>query len=234
MRRSSIENALFWIHECHIDGLRLDMRHAIYDFPSHHMPAGLSERVRAVQPDRRVLLNAEDPGNATWLVSEPARGSYELDAVWSEDFYHSLVRLLTGESAAYYCDFAARASKLATLGKLGRLFTGQHSRYYGGPRGSSPGNVQSSRLICYVENHDQVGNRPFGKRLNCRIAAASYRAAVSLLLCLPFTPLLFIGQEWGASTRFFFADQEEALGRRVAEGRERFFRWFAQFQAMKP
>jgi len=153
-----------------------------------------------------------------------------LDAVWADDFHHQVRRGLAGDREGYFRDFTGSVEDLSTTLRLGWFFRGQHSEHHGGPRGSDPEGLAPRQFVICIQNHDQVGNRAFGERLHQQIEPAAYRAATALLLCAPETPLLFMGQEWAASSPFlFFTDHNTELGRQVTEGRRREFKAFAAF-----
>jgi maltooligosyltrehalose trehalohydrolase len=227
-----IENALHWVHEYHIDGLRLDATHAMADESSPHFLAELAAKVRASLPSgRSVLIVAEDDRNEARLVRPVASGGDGLDAVWSDDFHHQTRVLLAGDNRGYYQDFRPAVGDLVEIIEKGWLYAGRYSAYRERPWGTDPRGIPPQRFVHCIQNHDQVGNRAFGERLNHQADPAAYRAASALLLCSPSTPLLFMGQEWGASTPFlYFTDHPEELGRRVTEGRRREFRRFQAFQ----
>jgi maltooligosyltrehalose trehalohydrolase len=226
-----IENACHWIHEYHLDGLRLDATHALVDRSSRHFLAELGERVRAsAAPGRGTALIAEDDRNLARIVKPLCEGGYGMDAVWSDDFHHQVRRLLAGDHEGYYADYEDRVEDLTRILSQGWLFTGQRSSYFKGPRGTPTEGLGAERFIFFLQNHDQIGNRAFGERLNRQIDAAAFRAASVLLLTAPQTPLLFMGQEWGAATPFlYFTDHEAELGRKVTEGRRREFAAFSSF-----
>jgi len=222
-----IENALHWIHEYHVDGLRLDATHALIDERPVHFLAELRERVAAAAP-RPVILIAEDERNLA-AIAEPAPRGYGLDAVWADDFHHQMRVALTGDRDGYFANFSGRADDLAATIRQGWFYVGQPAAVTGRPRGSDPSRLSPSQFIVCLQNHDQVGNRAFGDRLHHGIGVDAFRAASALLLLLPQTPLLFMGQEWAASSPFlYFTDHEPALGRLVTEGRRQ---EFAAFQA---
>jgi maltooligosyltrehalose trehalohydrolase len=224
-----VENATRWLREYHLDGLRLDATHALVDDSPRHFLLELQERVRAAV-GRPVLLIAEDHRNLRTIVEPAAAGGWGLDAVWADDFHHELRRCLAGDHEGYFRDFSGSLPDLAATLQDGWFFKGQHSEHFGCARGTDPSGIGSRRFVFFLQNHDQVGNRALGERLNHQIDAACFRAATVLLLCAPETPLLFMGQEWAAPEPFlFFTDHEPALGRLVTEGRRREFRGFAAF-----
>lgn len=230
VRAFFIENALHWIHEYHFDGLRLDATHALKDEGPRHLLAELSFAVHQSIKDRRVLLIAEDHRNLATLLKPENEGGWGLDAVWADDFHHQVRRLLAGDHEGYYRDYAGTVADLAETINKGWFYTGQHSINWNEPRGTDPDGIPPRRFVYCLQNHDQIGNRALGERLNHQIDLAAYRAATALLLCCPETPLLFMGQEWAASSPFlFFTDHHERLGRRVTEGRRNEFKNFSAF-----
>ena len=225
-----IENALHWLFEYHIDGFRFDATHAIVDDSRTHLLAELAARIRSAVTERTILLVAEDDRNLAAIVRPPGEGGWGLDAVWADDFHHQVHRGATGERDGYYRDYSGALADLATTMRHGWFFTGQPSTHAGRPRGTDPAGVPLERMVICLQNHDQVGNRPFGDRLHHLIDAARYRALTALLLFAPETPLLFMGQEWAADTPFqYFTDHRQDLGRLVTEGRHAEFSRFDAF-----
>jgi maltooligosyltrehalose trehalohydrolase len=230
VREFFIENARHWVHEYHIDGLRLDATHAIADDSSRHFLAELTTRVRESASGRRVLVVAEDHRNLNWMLKAEDDGGWNVDAVWADAFHHQCRRLLAGDSEGYYRDYSGRTDDLATTIRQGWFYTGQFSAHLGERRGTDPTGIAANRFVICLQNHDQIGNRALGARLHDQIDLAAYRAASVLLLMAPETPLLFMGQEWAASTPFlYFTDHHPELGRLVTEGRREEFRHFAAF-----
>lgn len=221
VRAFLLENAEHWLAEYHIDALRLDAIDALRDASPRHFLAELSARVATLSGPTRYLF-AEDDRNLSLVLQPPSAGGYGLDGVWTDDFHHLLRRLLTGEHCGSLSDFPATTAALAKTINDGWWYQGQMLPSSGLPRGSDARALPPQRLIYFLQNHDQVGNRPHGERLHQTVGTALFRAASALLLFLPQTPLLFMGQEWAASTPFyFFTDHEPELGRRVREGRWR-------------
>src|SRR5690606_31763313 len=223
-----IENALHWIHEYHIDGLRLDATHAILDDSEPHILAELADRVHSV-PGRRRLLIAEDDRNERRLLLPRADGGYELDAVWADDLHHHLRRATAGDDEGYFSNYTGTAADIAaTLGQ-GWWRTGESDHDELG--GTSAEGLEPKRFVHCIQNHDQVGNRAMGERLNHDVEPNVYRALSALLLLTPSTPLLWMGQEWAASTPFlYFTDHPTELGRLVTEGRRKEFEGFSAFR----
>ncbi len=224
-------NVCYWAHEYHIDGLRLDATHAILDDSPTHILAELATRVHESLPDdRHFLLIAENELNDPVLVRPAQQGGLGLDGVWADDFHHQMRVSLAGDRDGYYIDYEGTAPDIAATLEHGWFYTGQYSKLMEGPRGAPADDVPLPCFVQCIQNHDQVGNRAFGGRLNHEAAPAAYRAASVLLLCSPSTPLLFMGQEWAASSPFlYFTDHNPELGRLVTEGRRSEFAAFASF-----
>lgn len=229
VRAFFIENARHWIHEYRIDGLRLDATHAMVDESPRHFTAQLAAEVRAGAPDRDVLVIAEDGRNWAHMVKPEPEG-WGLDGLWSDDFHHSLRRLLAGDSDGYFRHLLGTTAELAAILEQGWRF-GPAFEYGARDTRTDPAGVPAARVVVAAQNHDQVGNRPFGERLHHQIEPAAWRAASALLLLTPQTPLLFMGQEWAASAPFhFFTDHAEPLGGQVSRGRIAEFAHFESFQ----
>ena len=228
VRRFIIDNAAHWIREYHVDGLRLDATHALAGDASAPFMRELAETVRgaAVRP---ILVYAEDHRNLDRIVLDRPDG-WNFDGLWADDFHHVVRRLVAGDEHGYYEDFEGTSAELARTIRQGWLFTGEPSRHLRAPRGTDASAVPMDRSVVCIQNHDQIGNRAFGERLHHQMDAATWRAVSVLLLTVPMTPLLFMGQEWAAGTPFlFFTDLEPDLGRLVTEGRRREFRDFPEF-----
>jgi len=230
VREFFIENALHWLHEYHLDGLRLDATHALHDESSPHFLEVLTRRVHEEFPGRWVPLIAEDHRNLDTMIRPRWAGGWDLDGVWADDFHHQMRRFLAGDHEGYYRDYQGTADEIATTINQGWFYTGQQSIHLDEPRGTDPVGIEPRRFVVCLQNHDQVGNRAFGDRLHQGIELPAYRAATALFLMLPQTPLLFMGQEWGATSPFqYFTDHDEDLGKIVTEGRRREFRHFLAF-----
>ncbi|GAA4235532.1 malto-oligosyltrehalose trehalohydrolase [Actinomadura meridiana] len=233
VRAFVVDNALMWLRDYHVDGLRLDAVHAITDHGAVHILEELARAVAGLSAHlgRELFLIAESDLNDPRLVTSREAGGYGLDAQWSDDFHHALHAALTGERQGYYCDFGS----LETLKKaLTNVFVhdGTMSKYRGRHHGR-PVDVRRTpahRFLGFLQNHDQVGNRASGDRIGAvlkasGIAPSMLRVGAALLLLAPFTPMLFMGEEWGASTPWcYFTDhQDPDLARAVSEGRRREF-----------
>jgi maltooligosyltrehalose trehalohydrolase len=196
-----------------------------------HLLEKLSTAVGALskQLGKPLLLIAESDLNDPRLVHSASRGGYGLDAHWADDFHHALHRYFTGETDGYYADFNGLRDVAAAL-RDGYVYQGQYSAHRGRGHGRPPAGVEPHQLIVSAQNHDQIGNRAQGERLSSLLEMGALKAVAALTLLSPFVPLLFQGEEWGASTPFlYFTDHQDAeLGRRVAEGRSKefsAFRW---------
>jgi len=230
VRAFFIDNALHWIFEYHVDGLRLDATHALFDDRPRPFLAECAAAVRDTVAGREMLLIAEDRRNLADIIRQPAAGGWGFDAVWADDFHHQLRRHLAGDNEGYYRDYSGSIRDLATTLRRGWFYCGEHSVHCGGPRGSDPAGLAPRQFVICTQNHDQVGNRALGDRLHHQIDLAAYRAATVLFLCAPETPLLFMGQEWAASAPFlYFTDHLPALGQLVTEGRRTEFATFSSF-----
>jgi maltooligosyltrehalose trehalohydrolase len=187
-----------------------------------------AQRARA---GRGPLLIAEDHRNLAAMLRSESDGGFGLDAVWADDFHHQVRRALAGDHEGYYADYSGSMADLCATLRRGWFFRGQPSPTSGGSRGTDPAGLSPRRFVICLQNHDQVGNRAFGDRLHHAIDLPSYRAASTLLLCAPETPLLFMGQEWAATTPFlFFTDHKPEIGKMVTRGRRHEFAQFSAFR----
>jgi maltooligosyltrehalose trehalohydrolase len=220
VRRFFLQNAAQWIDEYHVDGLRLDATHAVRDASPRHVMA----EVAAVLAARGAYAIAEDDRNEATVISAAGPGAWGFDAMWSDDHHHSVRVALTGATESYFGSFRGSARELVDLLLDGVLYHGQFFPHWGRIRGTPCGHLPPERLVVCLSNHDQVGNRALGDRLSDSATPEAYRAA-SVLLCLsPYTPLLFMGQEWSAGTPFlYFSDQPAPVGPTIAAGRRREF-----------
>jgi maltooligosyltrehalose trehalohydrolase len=223
LRGLVLDNARYWLREFGFDGLRLDATHAILDTSPKHILSELSELAHELLP--RQILIAEDERNRAELVT-----LFGLDALWADDFHHQLRVTLTGERTGYYADYEPSVQGVADVINRGWLFTGQRSAVSGLARGTNADALPAAAFVYCIQNHDQIGNRARGERLSTLLSAEAFRAASMLLLFLPMTPLLFMGQEWAATTPFlYFTDHDPELGAQVREGRRREFAAFPEF-----
>nr|WP_063792266.1 malto-oligosyltrehalose trehalohydrolase [Nonomuraea pusilla] len=225
VRRYFIDNAMQWLRDYHIDGLRLDAVHALHDKRATHLLAELSEEVDALACTlgRPLTLIAESDLNDPRMVRPLEAGGLGMTAQWNDDVHHALHCAVSGESHGYYADFAGLPA-LAKVLTSGVLHDGSYSSFRERGHGRPYTGVPGHRLVACLQNHDQIGNRPGGDRL----PAAALRIGAGLLLTSPFTPMLFMGEEWAAGTPFlFFSDHVEAhLRDSEGDRREREFEGF--------
>ena len=209
-----IENAVMWCRDYHFDGLRLDAVHAIVDTSAVHF----LEELRARVPSDRFVI-AESDLNDPRLVEDVERGGYGLDAQWSDDFHHALHAVLTGERSGYYRDFGS-LEQLATALRRSYVYAGDRSEHRGRRHGR-PHRLPGDRFLAYSQNHDQVGNRATGERLAALTSFPRLKMAAALVLCSPFVPMLFMGEEWAVSTPFLFfsSHTDPALAEATTRGR---------------
>lgn len=235
VRAMFIDNALHWLREYHIDGLRLDATHALIDDGPRHFLAELSEAVEQMDGPRRFLI-AEDPRNVNRVLKPRSEGGYGIDAIWTDDFHHQIRNMTAGDREGYYEDYAGSTMReVAETIRNGWYFDGRPSPTTGKPRGTSSSGIGHDQCVIEIQNHDQVGNRPAGNRLSTEIEPDLYRAASALLLFVPHLPLLFMGQEWAATSPFlFFTDHNPELGKLVTEGRRKEFESFSGFGGEVP
>jgi maltooligosyltrehalose trehalohydrolase len=223
MRRHVLDSALGWLVDFRFDGLRLDATHAILDPSQPPLLRELADLAARLDPPR--LLVAEDERNDPALVDQ-----HGLHGVWADDFHHQVRVSLTAERDGYYAGYRPGAADLAETIRAGWLYQGQLYPPSGRPRGKPAPHIPAESFIYCLQNHDQVGNRALGDRLSHAVDPDAYRAVSTLLLFLPMTPLVFMGQEWAASTPFqFFTDHEPDLGAMIREGRRREFAGFQAF-----
>lgn len=222
VRRHFVENALYWVREYHLDGLRLDAVQTMRDRSPLHIVGEIAAAVHGLGEHlgRTVCVMAETDENDVRYVQPREQGGLGLDALWSDDAHHSLHASLTGERHGYYRDFGEPAQIVRAL-EDGFVFQGEHSMHAGRPRGRPAGGVPLPAHIMCLQNHDQVGNRAMGERLSELVPRGAARMATALLLLSPATPLLFMGEEIGESSPFqFFTDFTDAtISRAVTEGR---------------
>lgn len=229
VRRFFCDNALMWLRDFHFDGLRLDAVHGIVDTSAIHILEQLKIEVEklAVQLGRHLVLIPESDLNDPRLLWSRERGGYQLDAQWSDDFHHALHTVLTGELNGYYSDFGA-ISDIARALRGAFVYDGRFSPYRRRVHGRQAEGLNGHRFLGYLQNHDQVGNRALGERSGHLMSLGKLKIGAALVLTSPFLPMLFQGEEWGASTPFFyFTDyQEPELANAVREGRCREFAVF--------
>ncbi|MGB7293691.1 MAG: malto-oligosyltrehalose trehalohydrolase [Thermodesulfobacteriota bacterium] len=229
VRNFFIENALYWFQEYHVDALRLDAVHAIYDFSAKFFLAELSEKVEELSKkgNREFYLIAESDLNDSRIIERREIGGYGIDAQWCDDFHHSLHTLLTREHLGYYVDFGKTEHLIRAL-KEGFVYSGQYSLYRKRRHGNSPKEQSGARFVVYSQNHDHIGNRLHGDRLSTLISFEGLKLAAGLVLLAPYVPFLFMGEEYGEDAPFlyFVSHSDPKLIEAVRTGRKGEFESF--------
>ena len=229
VRHFIVSNALYWITEFHVDALRLDAIHGIFDFSAKHILQELAEAVhaKAEHAGRAVHVIAESDRNDARVIAPINQGGYGLDGQWSDDFHHALHCLLTGEKNGYYEDFGD-LDQLTTAIKDQFVYSGQYSAYRKHRHGNSAGDAVPSQFVIFSQNHDQVGNRAHGDRLSTLVPFAALKLAAAAVLLSPNLPLLFMGEEYGETAPFlYFIDHgDPGLAEAVRQGRQAEFASF--------
>ncbi len=229
-REFFIANAGYWIDEYHLDGLRLDATQAIFDRSDDHILAAISRQVRAAGRGRTTFVVGENEPQHAKLVRPAERGGYGLDALWNDDFHHSAMVALTGRHEAYYSDYRGRPVEFIAAAKHGFLYQGQYYPWQEKARGSPTLDLPAECFVVFLQNHDQIANSGTGERCHALTSPGRLRAMTAYLLLMPGIPMLFQGQEFAASSPFFyFADPGIELSPGVREGRRTFL---AQFPSL--
>jgi maltooligosyltrehalose trehalohydrolase len=237
VRRFVCDNAMSWMRDYHIDGLRLDAIHAIMDLSPTHLLEKLAIETAELSREtgRNLVLIAEDDRNDPRPTTNLRFGGYGLDAQWNDDFHHALHAVLAGERSGYYADFGSLAQLAKSL-RHAFVYDGQFSPYRGRTQGRSAAGKSGLDFVGFLQNHDQVGNRAIGERSSQLLTTSQLLIGAAIVLTAPFIPMLFQGEEWGASTPFlYFTDHTEpALARAVSEGRQNEFAAFGWDPASVP
>ena len=221
VRELFLQNACMWFDEYRVDGLRLDALHAIHDRSPRHLVAEIAAAVHM----RGGFVIGEDERNDAAAMALRAEGGWGLDGVWSDDFHHTIRVALTRQREAHFGSYEGTAAEWVRTLREGWLFNGQRFPQWNAPRGTPAAHLPPERFVFCISNHDQVGNRPLGDRLSDVVSPEAYRA-ISMLLCLsPYTPMLFMGQEWAATTPFpYFTDHPGEVGANIRAGRLKEYR----------
>lgn len=230
VRHYFVANALYWITEYHVDALRLDAVHGIFDFGARHILAELAAAVHreGKRLGRKVAVIAESDLNDARLIAPPELGGYGLDAQWNDDFHHALRTLLTGEQTGYYADFGTFPHLIKAF-REGFVYSGEYSRYRRRSHGNSSANRSPRQLVVFAQNHDQVGNRMRGERLGADVTNEQLKLAAGAVLLSPYLPLIFMGEEYGEPAPFpyFVSHGDPELIEAVRRGRREEFTSFA-------
>jgi maltooligosyltrehalose trehalohydrolase len=232
VREYFVANAGYWIDEFHFDGLRFDATQNVYDASDEYIVAAMARRARAAAKGRAVFLVAENETQDTQLVRSPQQGGCGLDALWNDDFHHIARVALSGHNEAYYSDYRGTPQEFISAIKYGYLYQGQWYQWHKRRRGTPALELPAAAFVSYIQNHDQVANSAHGLRCHRLTSPGRYRAMTAVLLLTPATPMLFQGQEFAASTPFFFfGDYEPELARLVCEGRTKFLSQFPSIES---
>ena len=230
VREFFLANARYWVEEFHFDGLRLDATQSIHDASPEHFLAALGREVRDAARGRETIIVSENESQETRLILPASKGGYELDGLWNDDFHHSAMVVLTGRSEAYYSDYRGTPQEFVSAAKYGFLYQGQRYKWQSRRRGTPTFGLAPHAFVSFIQNHDQIANSARGLRTHLLTSPGRLRAMTALLLLLPSTPMLFMGQEFAASSPFhFFADHEPELAGKVKQGRAEFL---AQFRSI--
>src|SRR5688572_26401480 len=228
VREYFVTNARYWIHEYHFDGLRLDATQQIFDASPTHVLAELADAVRSEAGKRTVIIVGENESQHVRLARPRTAGGYGLDALWNDDFHHAARVAATGRAEAYYSGYRGRPQEFVSAAKYGFLYQGSWYPWQQLRRGTPAFELKPLNFVQFLQNHDQVANSLRGTRLHQLTSPGRNRALTALLLLTPQIPLLFQGQEFGASAPFlYFADHNPELRVAVAKGRRKFLEQFA-------
>ena len=229
VRNYIIQNALMWLDEFHVDGLRLDAVHAIIDHAAIHLMQELRENVTALSEriKQKKLLIAEIDLNDVRYIGSPEKGGYGLDAQWADEFHHSLHSLLTGEQTGYYEDFGRTEHLVKAINKS-YVYDGNYSVHRKRHFGSDATALSADRFVVFTQNHDQTGNRWKGERLSTLVSFSKLKLAAAVMLLSPYIPLIFMGEEYAEKNPFlFFIDYTDpALTESTRKGRKEEFAYF--------
>jgi maltooligosyltrehalose trehalohydrolase len=227
-REFFLENATYWIDEFHVDGFRLDATQDIHDASERHFLAECVDRCRRAAGRRRVYIVAENEPQQTRLVRGSFEDGFGMDALWNDDYHHAAIVALTGRREAYYHDYKGSPQEFVSAAKYGFLYQGQWYQWQKQRRGTPSLDLPGHKFVTFLENHDQVANTPFGRRLHQIASPGRYRALTALTLLGPGTPMLFQGQEFASSAPFlYFCDHRRDLGDGIRKGRREFLSQFA-------
>ncbi|PYI61321.1 MAG: malto-oligosyltrehalose trehalohydrolase, partial [Verrucomicrobia bacterium] len=211
VREFFITNGRYWVEEFHLDGFRFDATHAIRDQSTEYIIGAVGRAAREAAGSRSILLIAENDLQEAKMAQPSREGGDDLDGMWNDDFHHSAVVALTGRNEAYFADYRGTPQEFISAVKYGFLYQAQARSWRKALRGTPTFGISPEAFVCFLENHDQIANTGSGQRLRFQTSPGRYRAMTAFLLLGPWTPLLFQGQEFGASSPFlFFADIGDA------------------------
>jgi maltooligosyltrehalose trehalohydrolase len=224
-------NAAYWIREYHLDGLRVDATQSVFDKSTPHILSEIAAAARRAAGARGILVIAENEPQHSDIARPGSEGGFGFDALWNDDFHHSVKVALTGRNEAYLSQHLGTAQELVSAARWGYLYQGQLYHWQNKRRGTPAFGLPPKAFVTYIQNHDQIANSGSGRRLHTMASPGAYRALTAFWLLIPGTPMLFQGQEFGASTPFlYFADHAPEMGKLVREGRAEFL---SQFVSLK-
>ena len=225
VREFFLSNARYWVEEFHFDGLRLDATQSIKDESDEHIVNALTREVRDAARGRETVIVGENEPQETRMIFD-----FGLDGLWNDDFHHTAMVALTGRGEAYYSDYKGTPQEFVSSAKYGFLYQGQRYKWQRHRRGTPTFGLAPHAFVNFIQNHDQIANSARGLRAHKLTSPGRFRAMTALLLLLPSTPMLFMGQEFGSSAPFhYFADHEPDLAEKVMRGRAEFL---AQFRSI--
>lgn len=231
VRNFFVQNSLYWFRYYHVDALRLDAVHSIYDMSSRHILSELSAEIEVFSENagKKFYLIVESDLNDTRVIARKELGGYGVDAQWCDDFHHSVHAMLTGENTGYYADFGD-TGHIAKSFREGFVYSGGYSSFRKRRHGNSSRNFPGRQFVVFTQNHDQVGNRLLGERLSGLVSFEALKLAAGAMFVSPYVPLIFMGEEYAEETPFlyFTSHQDPKLIRAVREGRKKefeVFRW---------
>jgi maltooligosyltrehalose trehalohydrolase len=233
VREFFITNGQYWIDEFHFDGFRFDATQSIHDSSDEYIVGAIGRAARKVAGKRSIILVAENESQEAKLIQPRSEGGDDLDGVWNDDWHHSASVAMTGRHEAYYSDYRGRPQEFVSAAKYGYLFQGQYYWWQDADRGMPALDAHPAAFVSFLENHDQVSNSAQGLRMRFESSPGVYRALTALLLLGPWTPLLFQGEEFGATAPFvFFTDiGDEKLKEAIRQGRYEFLTQFPSIAA---
>jgi maltooligosyltrehalose trehalohydrolase len=230
VRSYVLANSAYWIKEFHLDGLRIDATQQIFDSSPENIIAAIVQTVRNAGAPRLTFIIGENEPQDAKLFLPPERGGFDIDALWNDDFHHTAMVAMTGRADAYYSDYRGLAQEFVSTLKRGFLYQGQWYSWQNKTRGTLALDIPPAKFVNFIQNHDQLANSGSGKRIHLLTSPNRYRALTALLLLAPQTPMLFQGQEFAATSPFFyFADHKDEIAYLVARGRSQFL---AQFRSL--
>ncbi|MGR9087402.1 MAG: malto-oligosyltrehalose trehalohydrolase [Gammaproteobacteria bacterium] len=230
VREYVLANSAYWIKEFHLDGLRLDATQQIFDSSTEHIMAAIVKAVHSAGVPRKTFIVGENEPQDAKLFLPLEHGGFGLDALWNDDFHHTAMVAMTGRADAYYSDYRGHAQEFVSTLKRGFLYQGQWYSWQNNTRGTPGLDMPPAKFVNFIQNHDQLANSGSGKRVHSLTSPNRYRALTTLFLLAPQTPMLFQGQEFAATSPFFyFADHKAEIAHLVARGRAESL---AQFRAL--